>query len=376
MKSLIFGLLLTLISATSYGQVTYSTGMGSIEYSGFFGSSDRRAANRKALETALDNHIANSNSSTLARLYEENRPEIMSSLDRFVVGSVVLNEERDRRARTYAVVVRAEINDTLLQNYITENFETNNIDSLNRSLISFIFMARMSESVQTFQDREYQRSDDTINSNSRSEERVDTTENESIRGGNISLSGVSVQQSASTSTQSRVVETGGSTTRRADLTQMRVTSSQEVNIEISGILSSSGYEVVDAEFVEAASDGKLDIEQIRQEFGSGTDISAQTLSSAAEGMRMAEIPYFALGTLDIGIRDIDPVTGNARVYVTVTGKIYDVRGRFPRTVVSVGPVQYSGLGPDESVARTNALSLAAERTATEMANSLGLRSVR
>jgi hypothetical protein len=83
-----------------------------------------------------------------------------------------------------------------------------------------------------------------------------------------------------------------------------------------------------------------------------------------------------MGTLDVGLSDTDPATGNIRVYVTVTGKVLDLQGRFPRTVSSVGPIQFSGLGPNESVARSNALRLASESAAQQIADEMSLRSIR
>jgi hypothetical protein len=89
-----------------------------------------------------------------------------------------------------------------------------------------------------------------------------------------------------------------------------------------------------------------------------------------------DIPYLAIGTLDVGMKDTDPATGLTRVYVTVTGKIVSLKKRFPKTVAAVGPIQYAGLGPSQTVARNNALKLAAEsagQTLTQQLNSKGVR---
>ena len=145
---------------------------------------------------------------------------------------------------------------------------------------------------------------------------------------------------------------------------------------MSGIFSAAGYEVVEAEYVEGESRGLLSLANIRQDFATGNDLSSQTLRNTADGIRTAGIPYLAYGTLDVGMRDRDPASGNVRVHVTVTGKVLDLTGRFPRTVTSVGPTQYAGLGSDESVARTNALREAAEKTAQLMTNELNVKQVR
>jgi len=131
-----------------------------------------------------------------------------------------------------------------------------------------------------------------------------------------------------------------------------------------------------AEYVEGESRGLLSIERIRKDFSTGNDLAPATLRDTANGIRAANIPYIAVGTLDVGMRDRDPASGNTRVFVTVTGKVLDVTGRFPRTVSSVGPVQFSGTGPNETVARTNALQLAAEKAAQQMINELNVKAVR
>ena len=128
--------------------------------------------------------------------------------------------------------------------------------------------------------------------------------------------------------------------------------------------------------MEGDSGGKLSIERIRSEFSTGDDLGSEVLRSTVDGVRNAGIPLLAYGTLDVGMQDVDPISGNVRVTVTVTGKVLDVTGRFPRTVTSVGPVQYFGLGSDASVARTNALAQAAERAAEQMVDELNVKNVR
>ena len=172
------------------------------------------------------------------------------------------------------------------------------------------------------------------------------------------------------------VTSGGSTTARSDNISWKVANAAEVNTAMTGAFSAAGYEVVEAEYVEGESRGLLSIERIRKDFSTGNDLSAATLRDTANGIRAANIPYIAVGTLDVGMRDRDPASGNTRVFVTVTGKVLDVTGRFPRTVSSVGPVQFSGTGPNETVARTNALQLAAEKAAQQMINELNVKAVR
>jgi hypothetical protein len=95
-------------------------------------------------------------------------------------------------------------------------------------------------------------------------------------------------------------------------------------------------------------------------------MKSTTLQSVVSGMRTANIPYVAIGTLDVGMADQDPSTGLARVGVTVNAKIYDVTQTIPDTIASVGPVQFAGMGPTEAEALANALKLAANNAAREL----------
>ena len=83
----------------------------------------------------------------------------------------------------------------------------------------------------------------------------------------------------------------------------------------------------------------------------------------------------ATGTLDIGAPDLDPVSGSRRVFVSVRGQVLDLQAKLPRRVASVGPVQYSGLGPDETVAMRNALNKAAKEGARTLVDQLNAKGI-
>jgi len=88
------------------------------------------------------------------------------------------------------------------------------------------------------------------------------------------------------------------------------------------------------------------------------------------------IPYLAVGTLDVGLTEKDPSTGLLRVSVTVNAKLLDVSDIIPNDVAVVGPVQYAGLGPTEMEAQTNALKLAAQSVSRELISQLNNQGIR
>lgn len=344
-------------------QTVSARGTGSASFGMRLTADTRAQALEKAKANALEAYIAESGPAKL-RLFEARRTELLGQIDRYVLSSVVLSDNEDRKAKTYTVTVRAEINATLLQVSLDNGAAVASAAPAQKSMLTFLFMARSQDSVQSFQDREYRRADA---STSYSES---TREGDSFSGNAIGTSG-NINRSGSVATT-----TGGSTTQRSEKIEWKVSNAAEVNTVMTGAFSAAGYEVVEAEYIEGESRGLLSIERIRKDFSTGDDLSAETLRNTANGVRAADIPYIAVGTLDVGMAGRDPASGNVRVFVTVTGKVLDVTGRFPRTVSSVGPVQYAGLGPNETVARTNALREAAEQASQQMINELNIKAVR
>jgi hypothetical protein len=105
-------------------------------------------------------------------------------------------------------------------------------------------------------------------------------------------------------------------------------------------------------------------------------MSAQIRSKVFAAARKCNVRYFSVGTIDIGLKDVDPVTGNKRVYVSVRAQLWDISPMIPRKIGSVGPVQFCGLGPDQSVAGRNALIIAAKETAITLTEQLNAKGVR
>lgn len=362
------------ISSSAYGQVASSTGIGTVDYTFAPDSREIGEATDIAKENALDRYVASNLDPNLQAMYQELRDSIMIDLDTYIMSYVELATDRNRDANTFTVTIRADINATLIRNYLIENSRNDNsVVSSDNGLISFLFMSRAESMVQQFDDRVVQRVDTTVNQDGRTESQLRASESENINASSIDIDSASVEQFASQNNESVIIESGGSTTSRADRVEMEVSSSQDINLQMTGILSNAGFEVVEAEFVEEFTDGMLNIEQFRTEFASGDDISARTIAGAARAMQELEIPFFALGTLDVSLPDSDPVTGNARTIVTVTGRVYDLSGRFPRTLSAVGPIQFIGLGPTDAVARNNALINAAQQTANTIVTELSIR---
>lgn len=367
---------LMMLAGLAQAQIVSASGVGSVYCDEWrVQPEQRREAEARATMAAVEAYLAET-SAARTKLFAARRDELGRAMSRYVTQVVVLNDNLDRKGKVYSVTVRADINSTLLQAEIDAGSATAQTPQSERSLLALLFMARSQASVQTFDDKVYKRADAEASRSAQHDYRERSSEGEHIGATRVATDG-SVQQSDNDKLRVSVATTeGGSVTHKADAVTWQVANASSVNSAMTGVFAASGYEAVEAEYVEGESGGKLNIERVRSDFSTGSDLSAGVLSSTVAGVRTAGIPLLAVGTLDVGLRDTDPVSGNVRVFVTVTGKVLDVAGRFPRTVSSVGPVQFFGLGPNQTVAQNNALTLAAERAAQIMVDELNVRGVR
>lgn len=320
---------------------------------------DKQILQDEAINAAVSRWASQKGSSFLKN-YELVRSEIEENLDDYVISSSVLTEDYDKKSKRLNIVVKVTLDDTRLINMVNGESVVANSATDEKSLLTFIFVSRRSDSIQQFDEKVYKRSDTT--------NAEEGTENES--GG---ASGIAYQSKTSTSQE---VTSGGSRTLKADKTTYSVASAAEINIAMSEVFGSAGFEVVDAEFVEEETAGLLSVDAFKRDFSAGDDVSGATQRNAAKGARMIDLPYLAVGTLDIGMATVDSSTGLKRVAVTVTGKMLDLAGRFPKTVAAVGPVQIAGIGPTTVEAERNALKMAAEKAASELVNQLNSKSIK
>jgi len=379
-KSLLV-LLLILTMSGANAQTTSSKGVGNEMLNDGLTPEVKTAAIREASINALDRYFAGTNQAK-AKNYELVREDLVGSIESYVLSVGILSEDidgipleemRGAESGLYTVVVRAEINTNRLNNELKSRSVIANTATQDKSLLTFVFVARQQSSVQRFDDKVYKRTDVNANMDANRTVNNKTTESEQFGANSISLQDSNSFDAKGNVNATVAVTSGGSTTTKADVIQWDVTRASEINNIMTGVFSNAGFEVVEAEYLEEESGGLLDLAAIRNDYKTGDDLAPATKRNVAKGVKKVEIPYVALGTLDVGMKSMDPVSGLVRVFVTVSGKILDVSGRFPKTAAAVGPRQFAGLGVDETVARTNALTLAAKSAAKQLTDELNAK---
>jgi hypothetical protein len=376
---IIRALLLTVLafcSTFALAQIEQAKGSATITFAGRkVTAEDKARAFREAQVKAVERYYAESGDSESAN-FDNVRDKVLDNLDKFVLSATLISEQEATDKKQYNAVVRIELNVAKLRNTLKANSAIGSTAAANKSPLTFVFMARQVASVKSFDARRVERAEVSTDGSATRSDREKTSESERVGRGSVKTAGAADRSVTASTKRVVTMETGGSTAQRADDTAWRLIPAQNLNSQFTGIFAKAGFDVVEAVYVEPQSQGLLSVKSIERDYETGNDLSPETLRNTAQGLKNAQIPYLALGTLDVGAKDTDPATGLFRVYVTVTGKILDLNSRFPRVVSSVGPVQFAGTGPSESVAQTNALKLAADNAARELVsqiNNVGVR---
>lgn len=330
-------------------------GVGTTAYEGgLFGSSnpsdkEKQAALAAAKLTAWKNFVARLNSSEQGMI-QRNETAIVANLDRFISDFVVLDTQKNQDMKTLTMVVRVSFNDEQVRQFL-QGLSVGNGQQAARSkdsLFSFLFMARKQTSVKQF----------------------DVKRTDVVKG----VVAGAVHADGSVSGEA-MVQSGGNSERKEDAITWAVTSSQDLDAAMGEIVSSSGIEYVGYDDIVSNCAG-LPVKKFQNEFVKADEMSPKTRSQVLSAARTCEVRYFATGTLDSGVASVDPVSGNQRVFVSVRAQLWDISGKLPRKVGSVGPKQFSGLGPDQSVASRNALADAAHETAKILVDQLNAKGIR
>lgn len=339
MKNFVASLCFALLPLFVHAQVLQVKGVGTISYTGTLTPEMKEKAYVKAQVAAVERYYAESGESE-AQNFEAIQDKVTENLEKFILSVTVLNEQDQPSFHKYSVAARVELNVTKLKNTLRASSSVGQTANAAKSQLVYIFMGREAESVTSYDARVFQR--------------VDVGAKE--KGGKASIQ----------------TETGGSTTRKADVTAYKLLPMANFTTSISSVFTQNGFLVVEPFSVINDSDFKA----INKDFSAGSDLSPATLRSVVGALRKAQVPYLIIATLDASTPNADPATGLPRVGVSVTARVLDLTNTLPREVVSVPAVQYFGVGPDNQAATVKSLkdaSLTAAREVVSRLNTAGIR---
>lgn len=370
MKKILFIVLALLFPLFAYSQVVTVKGVGTTTYSSWLTASDKQKAYESAQVSAVERYFAE-NGEAESQNFEEIEGKVRANLDKFILGTTVINEQDQSGMNKYTVAVRIELNVAKLRNTLRRASSVNKADVAAKSQLVYVFVGREADTVRSYDARVVKRAEMSGKSRESNTKTTRGKEGESIRSNSISTSATRTDTHNTSSNSSVRMETGGSTTRRADKTTYRLLPLSNTKTAITSVFSQGGFIVADPEFVL----GDRELNAVNKDFSSGNDLAPSTMRSVVASLRKSNIPLLILATLDVGIPYQDDATGMQRVAVTVTGRVLDLKNGLPREVASVPAIQYFGVGPDNATAMTKGLKEASVSAAREIVSRLNVSGV-
>jgi hypothetical protein len=368
---------LSLVSGLAYanGGVQNIQGMASLTYSGKkVTAQEKQEAFKKAEQNAIVRYYAEKGDSSTEN-FSSIQQTVMSNLPNYILGASVISQVDHKSLHMYQISLQVQLNTSLLDNALQTASPVAATPGYKRAKIGFFFVARQVASARDYENRDYQRSVSSYKQNLGGARTNEGSESQSLTDGSIGVGSNDRRTERFSDRTSHTTETGGSQLRQATKYKYRLITSQNLDTVFEGDFAQAGFTGIPAEFIAPKSNGLLNVDEIKHEYESGRNIQPGTLANIANAMQLVQIPYFAIGSMNVGLPIVDPNTGLKEVTVTVDATIYNVESQFPAVIAAVGPEQFSGLGPTQQVALTNAIKHAANKTALDMVSRLNEKSV-
>lgn len=346
----LLGMMFTSVSAHALevkGQVSH-------QYEGgLFSSSpsddDKVEAIKAAKLAALKQYVSTFNVSKQQQ-YSKIEADVVKNIDDYISSYTIVAEDVNESLKLLNLVIRADINENKINAQLKGTTTAGTMDSGDGSAFSFMFVAREITESKIFKTR-----DTTI---SQSEQERSASQNVNGNGINESVSGSSKTTS------------GGNIVRKTSQEKYRTLATTDFDASFNETLTSMGYETIDYSDI-VSECGGASIKSIKDAFSASDELPQNLRKQAIKGAKSCDVKYFAVGYMNVSVPELDPVSGEQKVIVSINGMVWNIDKKLPRKVASVGPVQYVGLGPDKDTARRNALSLAAKSAAQTVSDQLG-----
>ena len=301
---------------------------------------------KKAISAAWDRYIKSLDGDHL-KAYMDKKGQILGNLGFYVSN---LKKEASREFSESDQVLKStvclNIDKGRISSVLKVKKKPQEIKSGEGSLFTALFVARQAASAETF--------DAIVNKNKRSSSKSKSKEMARASGGKaISYT---AQKSKSSS------RSGGSTIRKSDEIKYKIISEEAAMTAVGKELVSAGYEFTRYGELEGAADecGRVPSPQTVSEiFKTKDNILSRHWNKMRKAARKCEFKFFARGTMTADVAR--NYMSRKMVFVRINVGVYNVSKRFSKLVATV-QFQERGQGPNEDVARTNALQRAGRKT--------------
>lgn len=313
------------------------------------------AATQAAKASAISSYASQKFSKAKSKIFYEKEADILANADKYFVSWDVVEAMCDNKTKKYSLVISAVINENRLNIEVEEGSVAETVTRQQRSYMATLFVARKMDVLS---------SGPTTKTSSESSQSGKSAER-------LTASGTSAM--SETKAQSKSTSESSSTTMTAsDKVKYARWTNQDHEIKLLEKLSEGYFRAIKGADIQVNAPG-FDVAAMETDFVKAGKIAPGNYRSALNALRDFNFKYFAYGTMDVGPPRTNPDSGLVEVYVTVNGTVSDVSDIFADTITSVGPIQFSGQGPDQSVAATMALQKAGEETGQRIVDAMQQR---
>ena len=368
---LVLGIILTFSAFSANAQIAVEQGSATIAINKTKPSSaERILAEKDAAINAYKRYLAKLPTTKQKMIRACDLRAIEDRLDDYLLGQFVLTENVDKDARRMTSVVKVEINTASLLLDIDEVCHGPDPTPRFNAEVAAIMIGRKITS-QTLYDDSIEK---TIAVNQQAD-MLNSTNQMGFEGENISNSSI---QTTTSQTNLNVNEanltaklkSGGHYIQRAAKKTYSTASQSVLEAQMYSELNNIGMNVVESTYIPG-----INLRQIRLDYGDSDELSQATEISIANAVKDDGIPYLLIGTLDVGLSEIDPISGNYITNVLVTAKVLNLQNRRPVLALVAKPEPYVGMGRNEEMATISAVTKAAEHVGQDILDRLAVRQV-
>ncbi|MCS5622213.1 MAG: hypothetical protein NZ656_09700 [Nitrospinaceae bacterium] len=334
-------------------------GKATIKYAGIFraGSPERRIAMDKALVSCIDRYCSMLEPIRYKIFVKHALSTVEKNPAPYVGAITIVKEHTDKTTKTFDIIVEAEVNATKL-NALLEAMLPKSTLKEGDAVLAFVAMAREIAAKKIF--------DDEVRKFEVLEEEEERIIKEAKK---LGLDGLSLEDHVKKElAKAREKIEGGDRLKRNNIDENRVFSVGSLDAGIAKVFTEAKFEVFQGGDIE------IDLENVKKDFAKDGQASVGSLKQARTQCGEAETQFLMVATLDIFLPSIDKATGKPAVTCAVNAQVYQLkkRGKFVTGIVkaSMAGDPFVGLGPNDNVAKQNAINLAAKCTAEMLRDQL------
>ena len=303
-------------------------------------------------------------SSEKSKLYYQNENKFIQNLDKYIISFDILNSECSEKDRTYSVYIRSSINNSNVDQDLTQSIATTSkvLSNLENQGVVVLVVPRKTTELITFKAKEINVTENTQSN--------DIDEMIQDSDGSVTISSSSSQRNIQTS--------GGSTVQKNAKRKYEIGDLNDANSQINNLLKPLKMRTLDAARLESMviRNGygpflKDILDQFSGKIGEyGANISPQKREEVIDyiiNLGQGKINYFLLGTIDSGTPRIDPDTGVFKSDVLVNVQLFKIDDFFGAEIIaSVGPEIQSAFGETDILSEKAALKKAFEMVTSSL----------